>query len=139
MPVFDESGDRFRLLVKGAYHAKNTDTHVELPEDAEQAPDADVGTVFEGSLKHWAAQTLIRWKPDIVQHVVGTVVAFKQRSLASSFEIQVDIDRNARLPGANLDRAGWPHIQESRATLVVDPSSLYQASCQISFQVMALS
>jgi hypothetical protein len=85
--------------LQGAHHAKNADTHVELPEDAQQAPHADAGTVFEGGLDHRAAQPCIGREADIVQHVLGPVVALQQGTLTAGFEIQVDVDGDARPPG----------------------------------------
>src|SRR5450755_2238346 len=99
MTVGDECGQRFRVSLQRLHHAKHAALDVEFPENPQDSPDTGARSIFEGGLDDRAALAGITREPGVRQHALRRAVAVHDGALATGLEIQVDIDRDARIAG----------------------------------------
>src|ERR1700733_9878969 len=67
MARFDEGGQRPWIALKCANHPKHAGFDVEVPEDAQQAPDANSRSIFKDRLHQWVALSGIRRCADVIE------------------------------------------------------------------------
>src|SRR5271170_1645707 len=95
----DEGRGQLRTLLQGADHAEDADLDAEARENPQQAAATTARPVFEHRLYDGAANAGIARQADIVQRVLGALVAFEQTMLAPGFDVEIDVDGDARAAG----------------------------------------
>ena len=95
----EKGGHRLRTLLHSSHYPEYAHPHVELLENPQKAPNTDAGSILEDAFDDRTAHAVIGRKANVAQHVLGLVVAFQERSLASRFKVEIEVDRNARVAG----------------------------------------
>ncbi len=85
-----------RVGLRRPAHGEEADLYAELAEQLQQSPCAPAGTVLKDRLDERTPQSFEPCKADVGQHVLRMAVAFEDRVLATTFVVEVDVDRDAR-------------------------------------------